>query len=345
MKQIISALLTAAAVTVPMQVASAAMGDTLKGVKERGQLACPSHNGSYPGMAEVDDKGNWKGFDIDLCRGLATAIFGTDEGHLKLLPTSWAQRWPMLQSGELDTVIKATTWTMSRDTDTGLQFSNVYMMQPNYYAVHTELGATSAKDLDGGTICIQAGTSLERDVIEHSELNGYKIESVPFESTEAAKAAFLQQRCDAYMDSDISLAAMREFESGDASSITILSDVISGAPLGAALRQGDDQWVDIHNWLISVLLQAETAGITSANVDEVKANPPSPAVSKLLGVTPGIGERLGLADDWAYNVIKKIGNYAEIWDRNLGEGSPYKLGRGPNVLMRDGGLFYPLVMD
>jgi general L-amino acid transport system substrate-binding protein len=219
------------------------------------------------------------------------------------------------------------------------------MMQPSYYAVHTDLGAKSAKDLDGGTICIQAGTSLERDIIEHSELHGYKIQSVPFESTEAAKAAFLQQRCDAYMDSDISLAAMRETEVGDSKSITILPDVVSGAPLAIALRQGDDQWVDINNWLLSVLIQAEAAGLTSKNVDDMKANPPSPAVSKLLGVTPGIGGRLGLPDDWGYKVIKAVGNYSEIWERNLGAESPYKLGRGPNALMRDGGLFYPLVMD
>ncbi len=345
MRNTYSALFAAAVLAVSAHSASAAAGDTLRGVKERGLLACPGHNGSYPGMAEVDDKGNWKGFDIDLCRGLATAIFGTDEGHLKILPTSWAQRWPMLQSGELDAVIKATTWTMSRDTDTGLQFSNVYMMQPNYYAVHADLGIKSAKDLDGGTVCIQAGTSLERDIIEHSEQHGYKIQSVPFESTEAAKAAFLQQRCDAYMDSDISLAAMRETEASDSSKIILLSDVVSGAPLGIALRQGDDQWVDVNNWLLSALLQAEVAGVTSKNVDEMKENPPSPAVAKLLGATPGVGERLGLSDDWAYKVIKKVGNYSEIWERNLGTESPYKLGRGPNALMRDGGLLYPLAMD
>lgn len=340
-----SLLLAALILAVSGPAASAATGDTLAGVKERGFLACPGHNGSYPGMAEVDDQGRWRGFDIDLCRALATAIFGTGEEHLRILPTSWAQRWPMLQSGELDVMIKSTTWTMSRDTDTGLQFSNVYMMTPNFYAVHSESGIESAKELDGGTVCVQAGTSLERNIIEHAEANSYELTIVPFETTEAAKAAFLQNRCDAYMDNNVQLAAMRQNEISDPESVTVLPDVITGSPLAIAMLQGDDQWVDINNWLLSILLQADQAGVTSKNVDEMKANPPAPAIAKILGVTPGIGARLGLSDDWGYNVIKAVGNYDEIWERNLGQGSVYKLERGLNALMRDGGVLYPLVMD
>lgn len=345
MKRAYGVLLAALALTVSGYSASAEMGDTLKKVKERGSLSCTGHNGSFPGMAEMDDKGNWRGFDIDLCKALATAIFGSHEGHLNILPTSWAQRWPMLQSGELDIVIKATTVTMSRDTDTGLQFSRVYMMTPNYYAVHADLDAKSAKDLDGGTVCVQAGTSLERNIIEHGEANGYKFQTVPFESTEAAKAAFFARRCDAYLDSDIQLAAMRVAEAKDPDSIAILPDVVVGAPLAIAMRQGDDQWVDISNWLLSILVQADEAGVTSKNVDEMKANPPSPAIAKVLGVTPGLGARLGLPDDWGYNVIKAVGNYDELWERNLGEGSAYKLERGLNRLMRDGGIMFSNVMD
>jgi general L-amino acid transport system substrate-binding protein len=340
-----SLLLAAVLLAISAPAASAASGDTLAGVKERGFLACPGHNGSYPGMAEVDDQGRWRGFDIDLCRALATAIFGTEAEHLRILPTSFAQRWPMLQSGELDVMIKSTTWTLSRDTDTGLQFSNVYMMTPNFYAVHTDSGIATAKELDGGTVCVQAGTSLERNIVEHAEANNYKLTIVPFETTEAAKAAFLQQRCDAYMDNNVQLGAMRNNEVDDPESITVLPDMITASPLAIAMLEGDEQWVDINNWLLSVLLQADQAGVTSQNVDAMKASPPAPAIAKLLGVTPGVGTVLGLSDDWGYNVIKAVGNYDEIWERNLGKGSVYGLERGVNSLMRNGGVLYPLVMD
>lgn len=325
--------------------AQAEIGDTLKGIKERGALSCSGHNGSYPGMAEVDDKGNWKGFDIDMCRAMATAIFGTAEGHLKIQQTSWEQRWPSLKSGELDLVIKSSGWTMSRDTDNGLQFSRPYMMAPIAYATHTENGAKSIKDLDGGTVCLQAGTTLERYVTDHSAANGYKLEVVPFDSTEAAKAAFLSGRCDLYVEWDLQLAVMRATEVKDPSTITILPDVLAAEPIAMVMRQGDDQWVDVVNWVESILIQADEAGVTSANVDEMKANPPTPGVATMLGVTPGVGKRLGLSDDWAYQVIKQVGNYNEIWERDLGQGSPYKLARGVNGLIKNGGIMYSLGMD
>ena len=325
--------------------AHAEFGDTLKGVKERGALSCTGHNGSYPGLAEVDDKSNWKGFDIDLCRALATAVFGTAEGHLNIQSTSWEQRWPTLQSGELDIVIKSSGWTMSRDTDTALQFTRPYMMAAIHYATHAENGAKSVKDLDGGTACIQGGTTFERYAIDHAAANGYKLEVVPFDSTEAAKAAFLSGRCDAFMEWDLQLAVMRDSEAEDPASIVILPDVLAAEPLAMVTRQGDDQWVDVANWLLSVLIQADEAGVTSANVDEMKANPPTPGVATMLGATPGIGTRVGLSDDWAYQVIKQMGNYNEIWERNLGKGSTYGLDRGVNGLIRNGGILYSLTMD
>lgn len=336
----------AAAATMALTVPSFAdFGATLKGVQERGALSCTGHNGSYPGMAEVDDKGNWKGFDIDLCRALAVAIFGSTEGHLNIQSTSWEQRWPSLQSGELDVVIKSSGWTMSRDTDTALQFSRPYMLAGIHYATHADNGAKSAKDLDGGTVCIQAGTTLERYVVEHSAANGYKLETVKFDSTEAAKAAFLSGRCDTYIDWDLQLAVMRSTEAQDPNSIVILPDVLSAEPVAIVMRQGDDQWVDISNWVLSVLLMAEQNGVNSQNVDQIRDNPPNPAVATMLGVTPGVGKRLGLSDDWAYNVIKQVGNYAEIWDRDIGKDSVYKVDRSTNALIRDGGVLYPLVMD
>lgn len=323
----------------------AGFGDTLKTVQKRGKLNCSGHNGTYPGMAEVDDKGNWKGLDVDLCRAVATAIFGDYKGHLDIKPTSWAQRWPSLKSGELDIVIKSSGWTMSRDTDLSMQFSRPYMMAPIHFMTHVENGAKEAKDLDGGTLCIQAGTTTERNAIAHAGANGYKLEIVPFESTETAKAAYVSGRCDAYCEWDLQLAVMRVTELKDPSKHIILPDVLSAEPVGMVMRQGDDQWVDISNWLLSILLMADKEGVTSKNVDQMRAKPPTPAVATMLGATKGVGTRLGLSDDWAYNVIKVMGNYNEIWERNLGQGSSYKLKRGINGLIRDGGIFYPLVMD
>jgi general L-amino acid transport system substrate-binding protein len=344
MKFMKSMFIGAASLVLLTTGAHAEFGDTLKGVKERGSLSCTGHNGSFQGMTEVDDNGNWSGFDIDLCRALAIAIFGSYEDHLTIQPTSWAQRWPSLQSGELDIVIKSSGWTMSRDTDTALQFSRPYMLAAVHYATHADNGATSVTDLDGGTMCVQAGTTYERYAVDHAKANGYEMEVVPFETTEASKAAFLSGRCDAYMDWDLQLAVLRS-KSDDPESIVILPDVLSAEPLAIVTRQGDDQWVDISNWLLSILIMADENGVTSANVDEMKANPPSPGIGTMLGATPGVGTRLGLNDDWAYNVIKQLGNYNEFWERNVGQGSPYKLPRGVNSLLRDGGIIYSLVMD
>lgn len=342
MKLTIAALGCATALAGP---AFADFGDTLKSVQDRGSLSCTGHNGTYLGMAEIDDQGNWKGLDIDLCRALATAVFGTYDGHLNIQSTSWEQRWPSLQSGELDVVIKASGWTMSRDTDLALQFSRPYIMAAISYATHTELGASSIMDLDGGTLCVQSGTTTERMATDHAAAMGYSLEVVPFDSTAAAKAAFLSRRCDVYVEWDLQLAVMRMTEAEDPASITILPDVLAAEPVAIVMRQGDDQWVDLANWVLSILIQAEEAGVTSANVDEMRANPPTPAVATMLGATPGVGTRLGLSDDWAYNVIREVGNYSEMWERNLGSASPYGLARGVNGLIRDGGIMYSLKMD
>ncbi|MCW2306091.1 amino acid ABC transporter substrate-binding protein [Rhodobium gokarnense] len=341
MRATAAGILLSAAAMVP---AHAEFGETLAAVKERGALACTGHNGSYLGLAEVDDKGNWKGFDIDLCRAVATAIFGDYEDHLKILPTSWAQRWPAIQSGELDVIIKATGWTMGRDTELGLQFSNIYMMAPIKMLVRKDLGAKSVKDLDGGSVCVPAGTSTERSVAEYLKANDVTMEFVTTEKTEESEAAYLSGRCDVFAQWDVQLAVLR-LKADDPSAHVILPDTVSAEPVAMAVRQGDDGWLDIMNFTLSALLAAEENGITSENVDEMKANPPTPVVGKLLGATPGIGTRMGLSDDWAYNVIKKLGNYDEMFERNLGQGSPYKLERGINSLWSDGGVLFPILVD
>ncbi len=323
--------------------ALAAGGDTLKAVKERGTLLCTGHNGTYLGFAEVDDEGAWKGFDIELCKSLATAVLGSPD-KLQIIPVSWAQRFPALQSGDIDVIIKVTGWTMGRDTELGLQFSRPYFLGPTQLMAHKEIGAESAKDLDGATLCASAGTSTERIAVDYLTNLGVEFESVTFEKTEEMRSAYFAGRCDAFAGWGPNLAITR-FKADDASAHVILPDVMAVEPESAAMRQGDDNWVDVLNWLFSALLIAEQYDITSANVDEHKANPGNPTVERLLGVTPGIGDRLGLSNDWAYNVIKHVGNYKEIYDRTLGVDSAYKLERGANALITDGGVMYPLVLD
>ncbi|WP_272011027.1 transporter substrate-binding domain-containing protein [Roseovarius sp. ZX-A-9] len=338
-------MLAALATMLWSSAAIADSGDTLKTVLERGALNCTGHNGSYLGMTEIDDQGNWSGFDIDLCRALSAGLFGTSEGHLEIVPLSWAQRWPSLQSGDVDVIIKTTGVTLSRDTEVGLAFTRPYMLNSVNYMTHTKLGVEKPSDLDGGTICLQAGTTFERYFAAHSESNDYSLKVVPFERTEEMKAAFEAGRCDAIMDWDLQLAVFKETEAANPDDFMIVPGTIAAEPVGIATRQGDANWSDINNWMLSFLIMAEEENITRENVDEVRANPPSASVAKLLGTTPGIGEVFGLSDDWVYNMIKEQGNYSEIWDRNIGAGSIYKLERGVNALVRDGGVHFSLILD
>jgi general L-amino acid transport system substrate-binding protein len=321
----------------------AANGDTLKTVKARGSLLCTGHNGTYLGFAEVDDKGAWHGFDIELCKALATAVLGSKD-KLKIIPVSWAQRFPSIQSGDIDVIIKVTGWTMGRDTELGLQFSRPYFLGPTQLMAHKEIGAKSAKDLDGATICASAGTSTERIAADYLSNLGVKVEMVTFEKTEEMRSAYFAGRCDAFAGWGPNLAITRA-KGKDPDKHMILPDVMAVEPESAAMRQGDDNWVDILNWMFTAMLIAEQYGITSANVDEFKAKQSNPTVERLLGKTPGIGDRLGLSNDWAYQVIKQVGNYKEVYDRTLGDKSAYKLPRGPNALITDGGVMYPLILD
>jgi general L-amino acid transport system substrate-binding protein len=323
--------------------ASAGQGDTIKTIKERGSLLCTGHNGSYLGFAEVDDQGKWTGFDIEFCKALATAILGSPDA-LKIIPVSWAQRFPALQSGDIDVIIKVTGWTMSRDTELGLQYGLPYFIGPTNILARTELGAKSAADLAGGVFCINAGTSIERIVADYMGARNIPYEALNFEKGEELRAALYAGRCDALAGFGPFLAATR-FNAPNPDDFTILDEVLALEPEGIAARQGDDNFIDVINWMVSAMLMAEQNGITSANVDEVKANPPSASVERLLGVTPGVGDRLGLSNDWAYQVIKQVGNYGEIYDRTVGDGSAYKLPRGKNNLWTNGGMLYPLVLD
>lgn len=317
---------------------------TVKQIEERGTMLCSGHNGSYFGFVEVNDKNEWKGLDIDLCRALTTAILG-DPTKAQIVPLSWAQRFPALQSGDVDIIIKATGWTMGRDTELGLQFSVPYFFGGTQFMAHGDLGITDAKDLEGGTMCVEAGTTLERLAANYLQTIGTSVNMVSYEKASELRAAYLANRCDAFVGWGPNLAVLRATEIDNPDAHVILNDKLSSEPIAAAMRQGDEDFVDVVNWMLAALMIAEEEGITSANVADMTANPPNPRVARLLGVDPGMGERLGLRDSWAAEMIAAMGNMGEIYHRNLGDNSPYKLDRGLNNLWSHGGVLYAPILD
>lgn len=323
---------------------SFAESPTVKAIQDRGSMLCSGHNGSYFGFVEVNDKNEWKGLDIDLCHAVTTAILG-DPSKAKIIPLSWAQRFPALQSGDVDIIIKATGWTMGRDTELGLQFSMPYFFGGTQLMAKADLGVTEAKELEGGTICVEAGTTNERLIADKMADLGIDHKIVSYEKNAEVMAAYQSGRCDAFGGWGPSLAVLRSSQMGDSNENVILKDNLSNEPIAAAMRQGDDEFVDTVNWTLAALLLAEEYGVTQANVDEMAKNPTNPTVARLLGSTPGIGERLGLRETWAKDVIKAVGNYSEIYERNLGMNSPYKLKRGLNNLWSNGGVLYAPILD
>ncbi|MEO0429522.1 MAG: amino acid ABC transporter substrate-binding protein [Pseudomonadota bacterium] len=324
--------------------AQAGESPTVKEIQERGTMLCSGHNGSYFGFVEVNDKNEWKGLDIDLCRAMTTAILG-DPDKVQIVPLSWAQRFPALQSGDVDIIIKATGWTMGRDTELGLQFSLPYFFGGTQFMAHGDLGITDAVDLEGGTICVEAGTTIERIAANYLSTLGVEHTMVSYEKASELRAAYLANRCDAFAGWGPNLAVLRATEIDNPDAHIILNDQLSSEPISAAMRQGDEDFVDLANWMIASLLVAEEEGVTQANVEEMAANPPNPRVARLLGAEPGMGERLGLRDTWAREMIAAVGNFAEIYDRNLGKDSPYKLDRGLNNLWSHGGVLYAPILD
>ncbi|GIT86000.1 amino acid ABC transporter substrate-binding protein [Roseobacter sp. OBYS 0001] len=343
MKNIIVAGAIAATSVLAPQM-GAAQSATVQQIMDRGTMLCSGHNGSYFGFIEVNDQNEWKGLDIDLCRALTTAILGDPDAN-QIVPLSWAQRFPALQSGDVDVIIKATGWTMGRDTELGLQFSLPYFFGGTQFMAHGDLGITDATGLEGGTVCVEAGTTIERLAANHMATIGVEHTMVSYESQAELRSAYLANRCDAFAGWGPNLAVLRATELDNPDAHVILNDQLSSEPISAAMRQGDEGFVDTVNWMIAALLIAEEEGITSANVDEMAATPPNPRVARLLGVEPGMGERLGMRDTWAREMIAAVGNFAEIYDRNLGKDSPYNLERGLNSLWSDGGVLYAPILD
>ncbi|HWD59648.1 MAG TPA: amino acid ABC transporter substrate-binding protein [Stellaceae bacterium] len=334
-----SILAAAAMIAVFGALNSAQAGPTLDKVKQAGSLSCGVSTG-IAGFSQPDSQGNFSGIDVDVCRALAAAVLG-DPGKVKFVPLTAQQRFTALQSGEVDILSRNTTWTLQRDAELGINFGPVVYYDGQGFMVAAKLGVKSAKELNGATICVQPGTTTELNLADYFRANKMEYKPVVIEKLDEVVAAFFGGRCDVFTTDRSQLAAVRVSRAPSPGDYMILPEVISKEPLAPAVRQGDDQWHDIVDWTIFALIQAEESGITKANVDDMMKSD-DPNIKRMLGVTPGMGKLLGLEENWAYNEIKLVGNYGEIFDRNIGAGSPLKLERGLNALWKNGGLQYAM---
>ena len=332
-KTTIAFAVIAAALTIGPQVATAG---TLDDVKSRGVLRCVVSTG-VPGFAYPDASGAWKGFDIDFCRATAAAVLG-DASKIKAVTSTGKTRFTKLNAGEGDVLWRNTTITFSRDVGVKLRFHGVNYYDGQGFLVKKALGVKSAKELNGASVCIQTGTTTELNLADYFHANGMKYEAVTIETNDEARQNYTSGRCDVYTTDASGLAATRSTFS-DPQNHIVLPEIISKEPLGPATRQGDDQWSDIVTWVLNATITAEEKGITQANVDKMKSSK-DPEVLRLLGVEGSQGKELGLSNDWAYNIIKSVGNYGEIFERNIGVNTPIGLPRGLNALWTKGGLQY-----
>lgn len=310
--------------------------DTLENTIKSGKLNCGLNTG-LPGFASPDSSGVWSGIDVDVCRSVAAAVLG-DAKKVKYSHLNAKERFTALQSGEIDLLARNTTWTASRDTTLGINFTGVNYYDGQGFLVSKKLGVKSAKELNGATFCIQAGTTTELNLTDYFKANKLDYTPITYDTSAQTIEGFEQGRCDA-LTSDASQLYALKTQLKDPSSAMVLPEIISKEPLGAAVRQGDDKWFNIVKWSYIAMLNAEELGVTSKNVDEMLKSP-NPDIQRLLGVTGDIGQGLGLDAKWAYNIIKQVGNYGESFDRNVGKDSPLGIERGLNALWKDGGLQY-----
>ena len=325
------------ALALALGVAGSAQAGTLEDVQARGVLNCVVSTG-IAGFAYTDESGEWKGFDVDFCRATAAAVLG-DPSAIKAVTSTGKTRFTLLNAGEGDVLWRNTTITFSRDVGVKLRFHGVNYYDGQGFMVRKDLGVSSATELDGASVCIQTGTTTELNLADYFHSNGMKYEAVTIETADEARQNYLAGRCDVYTTDASGLAALRSTFGDDAPNHVILPEIISKEPLGPATRHGDDQWSDIVTWVLNATVTAEEKGVTSANVDEMKSSN-DPEVLRLLGVEGNQGAELGLSADWAYNIIKAVGNYGEIFERNIGVNTPIGLARGINALWTDGGLQY-----
>lgn len=333
MKTTVKILLGSAVLALTASAASAA---TLDDVKSKGYIQCGVSTG-LAGFSNPDDKGAWSGIDVDYCRAMAAAVFN-DKEKVRFTPLSAKERFTALQSGDVDVLSRNTTWTMDRDTSLGLNFAGVTFFDGQGFMIRKDMNITSALQLSGASVCVQTGTTTELNLADYFKANNMTYESKSFENLDAVNTAYQQGACDVYTTDKSGLYAIRLTMSNPDDHM-VLPETISKEPLGPAVRQGDDQWLDIAKWTYYALINAEEYGVTSENVDEMKKSD-NPNIKRLLGTEGKFGESIGLSNDWAYNIIKLVGNYGEIYDRNVGKDSPLKIDRGINNLWTKGGLQY-----
>ena len=325
------------ALTVAGLAAGAAAAGTMDDVKARGKLNCGVTTGLV-GFAAPDANGEWNGFDVAVCRAVAAAVLG-DQNAVEFVPTTGKTRFTALASGEIDLLARNTTWTFSRDVDLKFEFVGVNYYDGQGFMVPKELGVSSAKDLDGATVCIQTGTTTELNLADFFRANNISYEPVPIETNAEAQQQYLAGACDVYTTDASGLAATRAtFENpGDH---VILPEIISKEPLGPLVRHGDPEWGDLARWTLNALISAEELGITSANIEELAKGTNNPEINRILGTEGTLGEMLGLDKDWAKRAIAANGNYGEIFAKNIGENTPVGLARGLNAQWTNGGLLY-----
>lgn len=318
---------------------SCAHADTLSAVKQQGVVRCGVTTG-FAGFSAPDDKGVWKGLDVDMCRAVAAATLG-DATKVKIVPLSAQQRFTALQSGEIDLLARNTTVTQSRDTSVGVIHTGINFYDGQGFLVPKSLGVTSAKQIDGATVCMQTGTSNENTMADWARANGVKYKPVVIEQFNEVVNAFAAGRCDVFTTDASGLASIRISKLSNPDNYVILPEIISKEPLGPFVRQGDDVWLNVVKWSLQAMIGAEELGLTTANVDE-QLGSTNPNIQRMLGVTPGSGKNLGLDEKWAYNIIKQVGNYGESFERNVGMGSSLQIQRGLNAQWTHGGLMYAL---
>lgn len=333
MKQFLTALALGASAVFASGAAQAA---TLDQVKQKGFLQCGVSTG-LPGFSNPNEKGEWTGLDVDLCRAVAAAIFD-DATKVRFTPLTAKDRFTALQSGEIDVLSRNSTWTSSRDATQGLNFTATNYYDGQGFLVRKELGVKSAMELNGASVCTQSGTTTELNVADFFRTNNLQYEVVAFQGQEETLKAYESGRCEVFTSDQSQLYALR-LKLANKDDHVVLPELISKEPLATAVRQGDDQWFDVVKWVHYAMLNAEEAGITSKNVQEM-LNSPNPDIRRMLGVEGNFGEQLGLTKDWVVRIVSKVGNYGEAFDRNVGAGSPLKIERGKNALWTKGGLQY-----
>lgn len=310
-----------------------AMADTLEAVKKNDHVKCGVSTG-LAGFSAADEKGEYQGIDVDVCRAVAAAALG-DAKKVKFIPLTAKERFTALQSGEIDMLSRNTTWTLTRDASLGLNFAGVNYYDGQGFMVSKSLGVTSAKELDGAAVCIQSGTTTELNLADYFKANGMAYKAVTYDTSDQTIKGFEAGRCD-MLTSDASQLYSLRIKLSKPEDAVVLPEIISKEPLGPVVRQGDDKWFNIVRWSLNAMINAEELGLTKANVDDMKSSK-NPSIQRMMG---GEGEKLGLGNDWSYNIIKQVGNYGESFEANVGSGSPLNINRGVNNLWTKGGIMY-----